>query len=57
MNDDSVNATKDKNDDYTICPTCKNKYPDDIIERIKTFKFRLVIQCPYCKAYHEIGEF
>ncbi len=59
--DDNINKKNEKNEnaeiDYKVCPTCGKIYPDDIINRIKTFKFMLTVRCPYCKSYHTIGEF
>jgi len=59
---DANNKNNDKNKsnekyDYAVCPVCNKKYPDYIIEKIETFKFKLTFQCPYCKSYHVLGEF
>ena len=59
MNDKnkSNNSKNKKDNDYMYCPICNKKYPDNIIKRIETFKFKLTIRCPSCGAYSTIGEF
>jgi RNase P subunit RPR2 len=59
INKNNIGKTKKKipqNEEYKYCPSCGEKYPDSIISRIETFKFRLSITCPNCNYHSELYE-